>query len=41
MLVDIASILKKSTESLGYAGRFCGDEFIIIMPDINEKRQKI
>lgn len=37
VLVDIAKILSNDTENTAYAGRFGGDEFVLIMPDIKEK----
>jgi len=37
VIVDIASILKKSIENIGYAGRFGGDEFVLIIPDVKNK----
>lgn len=37
VIVDIASILKRNTENIGYAGRFGGDEFVLIIPDIKNK----
>ncbi|MCM1988336.1 diguanylate cyclase [Oceanirhabdus seepicola] len=37
VIMDVASILEETTEDKGYAGRFGGDEFIIILPKTIEK----
>ncbi len=37
MLVEIADILKKHTREIDSAGRWGGEEFIIICPKTNEK----
>jgi len=34
---DVACILEETTEDIGYAGRFGGDEFIIILPQNTQK----
>lgn len=37
VIMDVANILSDVTDEIGYAGRFGGDEFIIILPKTTEK----
>lgn len=38
VLVDVADILLSISDEIGFAGRFGGDEFVLILPELTENQ---